>query len=342
MIGGPSHSASDRSEGPTDVHGDVHARGAAHDHAVNVLAGGPPAWLRAVLREALERDAGAYPDERPAAEAIAARHGCDPAEVVLLNGAAQGYALLAALDPRRPAIVHPQFTEPDRALAAFAPRHVVLAAPWTPRAEDVPEAVDLVVVGRPVNPTGVLPAAEELLAMAGEARTVVVDEAFLPFTPERSLADGGAPAGTIVLRSVTKHLSIPGLRAGYLVARATTAAVLRAARPAWSVNALALAALAADAELGPDEELPRRTAAARAALGAELRALGVTVHDGAANFLLVEIEDAPRVIARLRDEHSIAVRPAHTFPGLTRDHVRLTVRGGADDARLVTALAGLL
>lgn len=329
-----------------DVHGDVHARGAAHDHAVNVVAGGPPAWLREVLREALEWDAGAYPDEGPATEAIAARHRCDPAEVVLLNGAAQGYALIAALGPRRPAIVHPQFTEPDRALAPLAPRHVVLAAPWEIRARDVPEDADLVVVGRPVNPTGVLPAAGELRAMArggaAERRTVVVDEAFLPFTAERSLADGGAPEGVVVLRSVTKHLAIPGLRAGYLVARAEVAERLRAARPAWSVNALALAALKAEAERGPDAELPRRTAAARTALAAQLRALGITVHDGTANFLLTEIPDAPRVIARLRTEHDIAVRPAHTFPGLSADHVRLTVRDGADDARLVAALARLL
>ncbi|HWT94075.1 MAG TPA: aminotransferase class I/II-fold pyridoxal phosphate-dependent enzyme, partial [Solirubrobacteraceae bacterium] len=256
-----------------------------------------------------------------------------------LNGAAQGYALLAALAPERPTIVHPHFTEPDRALPAAA--QVVLAEPWHPRVADVPAGADLVIVGRPVNPTGVLPDTTELRAMA-ERRTVVVDEAFLPFTPERSLADGGAPPNTIVLRSITKHLAIPGLRAGYLVGPADVAARLRDARPGWSVNALALAALAAHAERGDDPELPHRTAAAREELASQLRALGITIHDGAANFLLATVPEGARVVQQLRTDYGIAVRPAGTFPGLTPDHVRITVRGGADDERLIAALRTLV
>ena len=51
----------------------------------------------------------------------------------------------------------------------------------------------------------------------------------------------------IVVRSLTKALAVPGLRVGYAVAAAPLAARLRAARPPWSANALALAALAAAA-----------------------------------------------------------------------------------------------
>ena len=188
--------------------------------------------------------------------------------------------------------------------------------------------------------SGVLPATDELLAMRAPGRTLVVDEAFLPFTDAPSVADGGAPDGTIVLRSATKHLGIPGLRAGYLVAAADIAAHLRAARPAWSVNALALAALEADARRGPDPDLPRRTAQARAKLAQDLREVVAEVHEGAANFLVARVGDGTgaEVVRRLREEHDIAVRPAGTFPGLTSDHLRITVRGGEDDARLVEAL----
>ena len=52
----------------------------------------------------------------------------------------------------------------------------------------------------------------------------------------------------IVVRSLTKVLAIPGLRAGYAVAPAALARRLRALRPPWSANALALAALAAAAQ----------------------------------------------------------------------------------------------
>ena len=47
----------------------------------------------------------------------------------------------------------------------------------------------------------------------------------------------------IVVRSLTKALAIPGLRAGYALAAPPLAERLRAVRPPWSANALALAAL---------------------------------------------------------------------------------------------------
>src|SRR2546427_43466 len=61
------------------------------------------------------------------------------------------------------------------------------------------------------------------------------------------------------------------------------------------------------------------------------------VWPGAANFLLLRVADGPGTVARLR-QHGIAVRPAESFPGLTRDHLRVAVRLPAENARLVEAL----
>ena len=71
-----------------DVHGDAWARGARADHPVNVATGGTPDWLRSLLRSELDGALSSYPDEIAATAAIARRHSRDPAEVVLLNGAA--------------------------------------------------------------------------------------------------------------------------------------------------------------------------------------------------------------------------------------------------------------
>ena len=349
----------------TDVHGDVWARGARFDHAVNVATGGPPDWLRALLRRELDEDAlTAYPDERAAAEAIAFRHGRAPEEVVLLNGAAHGFALLAqVLAPRRPAVVHPQFTEPERVLGDAVER-IVLSDPYALEGAAVGKDIDLVVVGNPTNPTGVLHPRAAIRGLAGEGRTVVVDEAFMDFVagePETLAGEGGAggasatggvggaggasDTGVVVLRSLTKILAVPGLRVGYLLAEAALAERLRAARSAWPVNGLALA-VARAAALHPERLVPvaERAARDRAALGAKLAAQlpGARVHPGAANFLLVALPpdgpDALTSAARLREAHGIAIRPASTFPGLGTHHVRLTPRGGEQDARLVAAL----
>ena len=47
----------------------------------------------------------------------------------------------------------------------------------------------------------------------------------------------------IVVRSLTKILSIPGVRAGYALAAPRLAGALASVKPPWSADALALAAL---------------------------------------------------------------------------------------------------
>jgi histidinol-phosphate aminotransferase len=163
---------------------------------------------------------------------------------------------------------------------------------------------------------------------------------FVPGEPEALAAERALP-GLVVVRSLTKLHAIPGLRAGYLLAPAPLAARLRAQRPAWSVNALALAAIAAIVRR-PDHAaaIARDTARLRADLIGRLRELpGAIVHPGAANFVLVHLPGGGAAAERLR-EQGIAVRPCASFPGLTGDHLRLTVRDPAMHARVVDALAG--
>ena len=336
------------SNGTSDVdlhlHGDELARGARDDLAVNVLAGGPPPWLRAAVAAALA-DLGAYPDETAAIAAVAERHGRSAEEVVLLNGASQAFWLAAALAPRRPVCVHPSFTEPEVALRAGRrpPRRVVLDAPWELRTADVPDDADLVVVGNPTNPTGVLHRHHELAALCRPGRVTLIDESFMDFVPgepETLAAERGLP-GLVVARSLTKLHAIPGLRAGYLLAPVPLAARLRAQRPAWSVNALALAAVQAIAA-HPEhaEAIALQTARARADLVARLAEVpGATVHPGAANFVLVHLRQGGAAAQRLREE-GIAVRPCASFPGLTADHLRLTVRDPGAHERVAAALRG--
>jgi histidinol-phosphate aminotransferase len=333
-----------------DLHGDHWARGARADHAVNVATGGPPAWLLDLLHTHLDAALATYPDESEAIDAIAHRHGRAPEEVVVLNGAAHGFALIAdTLAPRTPVTVHPQFTDPDRALAAAGHPaiHVILPEPWTLDPAAIPHTADLVVLGNPANPTGVLHPAAAIEAIIKPGRTVVVDEAFMDFVP----GEPGSLAGTdhpnlIVVRSLTKILAVPGLRIGYLLAPPPLAARLRARRQAWAVNGLALAACTAACR-HPERLSPvaARAQADRAALAAALTMIpGLTIHPGAAGFVLADVtdRDAAPIAAALRRDHGIAVRPASTFPGLGPGHLRLTARGGEADAHLVTALAATL
>ncbi len=330
-------------------HGDRDVRPGDADHAVNVVAGGPPAWLREALRQALAGDITSYPDDRDATTALAALHGRDQDEIVATNGAAEALWLLpAALRPRLAACVHPAFTESEAALRAHGvPVVRVLHDPergFALNPTAVPDAADLVIVGNPASPSGTLDPAHAIRALRRPGRVVVVDEAFMDLVPgEAGSLVRERLDDVIVVRSITKALAIPGLRAGYAVAPAALAERLRAVRPPWSANTLALAALAATAR-HPDAlaEIAERVTAERDDLAARLAPLsGLRSWSSATNFVLVEVADGPALVAALR-ACDIAVRPAASFPGLGANHIRLTARDPERNARLVAAIEHVL
>ncbi len=101
------------------LHGDTLARPGMLDFATCLWRAPPPAALIAALARGLNESAR-YPDERSAREQIAVRHGRQPEEVLLLNGACEAFWLLAhALRPLRAACVHPS---PRRHSERLGPR----------------------------------------------------------------------------------------------------------------------------------------------------------------------------------------------------------------------------
>ncbi len=307
------------------------------DFAVNIRRPHPPSWLVQTLRARIP-DLARYPsaaDVVQAQDAVAARHRRTRDEVLPLAGAAEGFALLSNLRPRRAAILAPSFTEPEAALSAagIAVHHVVLQPPFTLDAATgtgaVPEDADLVVIGNPTNPTSVLHTREQLLSLRRPGRILVVDEAFADSIPgePHSLA-GDALPDVLVLRSLTKTWGLAGLRVGYALGAPDLLARLTAERPHWPVGTLQLAAITACcaphavAEAAADAG---RSVATRAAMVAGLESVGFQVVAGRAPFVLFCSPDAVGIRKRLRDK-GIAVRRCDTFVGLDERYLRAAVR----------------
>ncbi|NUS53487.1 MAG: aminotransferase, partial [Streptomycetaceae bacterium] len=136
-------------------HGDAEVGAGLIDLAVNVRTEPLPEWLSGPLHRSLS-ELSAYPRDDAARAAVAARHHRASSEVLLTAGAAQAFTLVAqALRVRVPLVVHPQFTEPEAALAAAGHdvRRLVLEPPWVLDPAAVPDDADLVVLGTPTNPT---------------------------------------------------------------------------------------------------------------------------------------------------------------------------------------------
>lgn len=328
-------------------HGDAEASAGLLDLAVNVRGTAPPGWLRSRLERGFDK-LGAYPDQRAAVAAVARRHDREPDQVLLTAGGAEAFVLLArALQPRHAVCVHPGFTEPEAALraAGHEVHRLVLEPPYVLDPAAVPAEADLVVIGNPTNPTGVVHAGLAQLCRPG--RVVVVDEAFADAVPgePHSLASRADLPGLVVVRSLTKTWALAGLRVGYLLAPPDLVTALRAAQPLWPVSTLGLIALETCLARGPVASADRTSqllAAERVRLEAALLGLGVQVSPGSqAPYLLCRVPGRPDLREALRGA-GIAVRRGDTFPGLTDEHWRTAVRGQAESDLLLSALADLL
>jgi threonine-phosphate decarboxylase len=196
----------------------------------------------------------------------------------------------------------------------------------------------LAIICVPNNPTGILPDRDSLLAFAASCRDnntpLLVDEAFLDFTDQSSLA--GTP-GVVVARSLTKMFGLPGLRAGFLVASGELYERLRAAVPPWSLSSPATA-VGTHCLRATDfvTETRERVRSERERMRREFSSR-FDVSPSQAPFLLLDVGSDPKpLIASLRSR-GIAVRDATTFRGLD-SHIRVAVRLPDENNRLVEAL----
>lgn len=314
-------------------HGDAAVAPGLLDFAVNVRHRRPPQWLADRLAARLG-ELAAYPsaaDECAAARAVAGRHGVAQDRVLLLAGGSEGFALLPVLQPRLAALLAPSFTEPEAVLSAAGVRlcHVVLPPPFRLADAMVPEDADLVVLGNPTNPTGVLHPRAAVLGLRRPGRLIVVDEAFadaVPGEPE-SLASADLP-DVVVLRSLTKTWGLAGLRIGYAIGDPIVLGRLSVMRPHWPLGTLQLEAIAACCAPGAVADADadaQRLQRDRTEMAAALRALGLDVVDGSAPFILFSVPDAALMRKRLQ-AGGIAVRRCDTFIGLDGEYLRAAVR----------------
>ncbi|GGL27148.1 cobyrinate a,c-diamide synthase [Phycicoccus endophyticus] len=332
---------------PWRHHGDAEVAPGLVDLAVNVRGEAPPPWGADHLRAEVAGLA-AYPSTAAARTALARRHEVPEAAVLPTAGAAEAFTLLArALHPRRAVVVHPQFTEPEAALrlAGTVPEHVLLT-PEDDFALDpqaVPADADLVVVGNPTNPTGVLHPRATLEALRAPGRVLVVDEAFVDTHPgdDASLA-GPDLAGLLLVRSLTKTWALAGLRAGYVLGDPALLTRLARQQPPWSVGTLAARVMVETATPLARAEAARaaeETAAWRRHLVTGLTALGLRPVPSSTSFVLVEVGVGVREALR---ERGYAVRRGDTFPGLGPAWVRIAVRDPLTSDGLLRELGRVL
>lgn len=330
----------------------------ALDFSANVSPLGLPAGVAAAITNALPT-ADRYPDPlcRELRAALAGAEGV-PADWILCgNGAADLiFRLALAVRPRRALLPAPTFAEYEAALQTVgcAVQRVFLREENTfAVTEEFIDAVtpetDIVFLCQPNNPTGqVTPPAlvERLVRRCAECGAVLaVDECFLDFLPDRDawtakqlLRD--APQ-LIILKAFTKLYAMAGVRLGYaLCGDATLLEKMRGAGQPWAVSSLAQAAgLAALQETVYAGAVRALIAEQRPRMAAGLRALGLRVMDGQANYLLFRA--TPDFGEKLRRRGAV-VRSCANYPGLDAAWYRTAVRTAQENTRLLQIMGEIL
>jgi L-threonine-O-3-phosphate decarboxylase len=204
-------------------------------------------------------------------------------------------------------------------------------------------------LNNPHNPTGKIFSRDSILPYLEQFALVVVDEAFMDFVPpndEQSLIPVVQEyTNLVILRSLTKFYSLPGLRLGYAIAHPDCLTKWQLWRDPWPVNTLAAAAAIAALE---DTEFQQQTWAwlppARNQLFEGLAEIpGLQPQLSAANFLLVESQESTSQLQQqLLKHHQILIRDCLSFKELGDRFFRVAVREESDNQRLLTALNSVL
>ena len=206
----------------------------------------------------------------------------------------------------------------------------------------------------PGNPTGQLfslDAMFEFLQRTKDMELIVVDESFIDFAAESipSLLPMAARFSNLLLvRSMSKHCGVPGLRLGYCYSE--NLYVLNRMRrfiPTWNVNSVAqyFLSLLASTDAAYHESRKRLISDIRWLYDRLLEVPGIVPYPTGANFVLFKIKSgmmAAELQGLLLKEHRMYVRDCSNKIGMDKYHIRVASQGREKDDRLVAALGELL
>jgi len=305
------------------------------------------------------------PDYRELRAALGQMHQLPPEWILPGNGSAE-LLTLAGWDLAKLAVTYlatPAFGDYWRALKAFNAK--VQSYPLSLNESTNPSSPPLplspspslplppsncgLLLNNPHNPTGQLFSRETILPYLEQFALVVVDEAFMDFLhphQEQSLIPVVQKyPNLVILRSLTKFYSLPGLRLGYAITHPDRLRRWQQWRDPWPVNTLAAAAAVAVVQ---DTEFQQQTwewlPPTRLALFQGLAQVPcLQPYPSAANFLLVQSQQSiSQVQQRLLERHQILIRDCLSFPELGDRYFRVAVRSKTENERLVQALTATL
>ncbi|MDE7509526.1 MAG: aminotransferase class I/II-fold pyridoxal phosphate-dependent enzyme [Muribaculaceae bacterium] len=302
-----------------------------HNFSTNIIADRDHSGLIAYLAERLGT-IGSYPEPRPFTleKRLAEQLGCGAENVAVTNGATDAVYRIAQIHRGgMSAISRPTFREYQDACALHEYEICFFDRP-----EDIPSGASLIWLCNPNNPTGSVLPKEEILRLSATYPDawIIVDQAYADYTslpvltPKEAIESGNI----ILLSSLTKRYSVPGLRIGYLTAPDNICAEIRRQGIPWAVNAPAIEA--ALYLLAHEEDYPidcGRLHSEAVRLADRFRKIGIECTDTDCNFILCKLPEgmqAGQLKEYLVEEGGLLIRDASNFEGLDERYFRVAAQ----------------
>ncbi|MBF0365925.1 MAG: cobyric acid synthase [Oligoflexia bacterium] len=328
------------------------------DFSVNINPLGFPDWFRSHLIANIGKVAR-YPDPeyKELKSAIAKHHQVSEDAIILSNGASEFFFTLTRALSRKVAIIpRPSFFIYEQSarlqkmelVSLYPPKEQNFKLDATQLSDTLlkyPQEECLVFLCHPNNPTANVLNPEEIISVAKNFphALFVVDEAFIYFTPweVKSFLELlpllNSVNNIIVSRSLTKVLSIPGMRIAYAVATPAIAITMNAYLPTWNLNQLA--AETATYALSNDLDYFKRTRQEMSELRKDFAHLPYC-YANEANFLLLHFPNrsSDDIVKEFITSHKIVLRNCKSFDGLSDGHVRIAIKSREENEKLLAHL----
>jgi threonine-phosphate decarboxylase len=278
-------------------------------------------------------------------QALADWHHLAAGQVLVANGATEAFYLVAHAFRRKSAtIVIPAFAEYEDACQAND--LTIQYLDYDALEAGTRFETDLVFFGNPNNPTGAVLSPDTIgqLLTAHPQVTFVIDEAYVDFTEEVISMAGNIDRyhNLIIIKSLTKTYSIPGLRLGYILSNDAIIHQIMASKMPWSVNALAIEAGLYITQHKETLVLP--VGRLRKDTGELITLLknnpAIRIRDTHTNFFLCHTDKGTAAALKqyLLENEGLLIRDASNFKTLSVQHFRIATQRPEENLLLVKGI----
>jgi len=286
------------------------------------------------------------PDAGSLKELLASQFGVSEENLIITNGSITSFYMIAQTwAGARSMIVVPSFSEYEDACRLY--KHTItFYSTFAALSEMSLDGIDLCWICNPNNPDGKLITRSELLELIGAnpQTTFIIDQAYVGFTKEELLnpIDIKVYPNLVIIQSISKVHTIPGLRIGYLIASEEIVQKIKAYLIPWSVNTIAIEAGKYVLRHPEQFDLPlEKWRADTIRFMTQLNEIDdLEVLPTATTFFLVRLKKG--IAADLKEyllkEEGILIRDASNFRGLDKTYFRLSTQKMEENRALIEGI----